>query len=155
MKYLKEFVIGSSFPTFFIFFILVYENIQRKKQTNPEYLEYLKEKKPQGELAFLPWNKISKYSYFTYYSYTLRHPIYLGVMNIISLIIADHFKLSKRMRFVIIAIISSIIIMITTTIDNIYNWTTKREQIQYYINLFIGYMFLWNIIVYNIDKYME
>ena len=153
MKYLKEFIIGSSFPTFFIFFIIVYENIQRKKQTNLEYLEYLKEKKPQA--ALFPWNKISKYGYFTYYSYTLRHPIYLGVMNIISLIIADHFKLSKRIRFVIIAIISSIIIMITTTIDNIYNWTTKREQIQYYINLFIGYMFLWNIIVYNIDKYME
>tara|TARA_Y100000992_G_C21259673_1_gene490556 strand:+ start:43 stop:504 length:462 start_codon:yes stop_codon:yes gene_type:complete len=153
MKYLKEFIIGSSFPTFFILFVFTHDIIQKKKQTNPEHLEYLKKKESPFFLPF--WNKISKYSYYTYYSYTLTLPIYFGILNIISLIIADHFKLSKRMRFVIIAIISSIIIMITTTIDNIYNWTTKREQIQYYINLFIGYMFLWNIIVYNIDKYME
>ena len=156
MKYLKEFIIGSSFPTFFILFVFTHDIIQKKKQTNPEHLEYLKKKESPFFLPF--WNKISKYSYYTYYSYTLTLPIYFGILNIISLIIADHFKLSKRMRFVIIAIISSIFIIIITAINNInniYDWKTTKEQLQHYVKIFIIYMFVWNIIIYNIDKHIE
>ena len=150
MKYLKEFIIGSSFPIFFLFFVFTYEAIQKKKQTDPELLEYLKKKPPLNPF----WNQISNYSYYTYYSYTLYTPFYFGITNIISLIIANHFKLSKRMRFVVISILASIFTITIVTVNNVYKWKTTKEQLQYYVKIFISYMFVWNILVYNIDKYI-
>ena len=150
MKYLKEFIIGSSFPIFFLFFVSTYEAIQKKKQTDPELLEYLKKKPPLNPF----WNQISNYSYYTYYSYTLYTPFYFGITNIISLISANHFKLSKRMRFVVISILASIFTITIVTVNNVYKWKTTKEQLQYYVKIFISYMFVWNILVYNIDKYI-
>ena len=75
-------------------------------------------------------------------------------MNIISLIIANHFKLSKRMRFVVISILASIFTITTVTVNNVYKWKTTKEQLQYYVKTFISYMFVWNILAYNIDKYI-
>ena len=79
-------------------------------------------------------------------------PIYFGVWNVISLIIADYFGLSIRNRFVLISILSSTLTSIVVTVYKLYNFKTYEEYIGYYIRIFIIYMILWNIVIYNIEK---
>ena len=43
---------------------------------------------------------------YSYYNYTLLAPLWFGLFNVISLIIAEQFNLSKRLRFFTISIIS-------------------------------------------------
>ena len=42
-----------------------------------------------------------------YYEYTLVAPLWFGLWNIISLLIADHFNLSKRMRYLVVTLLSN------------------------------------------------
>ena len=151
MNYLREFIIGSSFPVVVLFYRSVYQNIQKKKIEDPEYFDIL----PDKEIPFL-WNKIwpGDYEYYSYFRYTITAPIYFGLWNILSLIIAEKFKLSIRMRYVTISIISSLFMMTFQTIYNIYDFKTRDQFIRYYISIFIKYMLVWNIIIYNIDRYI-
>ena len=66
MKYLKQFIIGSSYPVFFSFYYSV-KNSQPKKT-------------------------------YKYYDYTLAAPVWFGVWNIISLILAERLNLTINMR---------------------------------------------------------
>ena len=68
MKYLKQFVIGSSYLIFAPLFYLV-ENSKEKK--------------------------------YSYHGYTMTAPLWFGVWNIISLIIANYFGLSIKKRFLL------------------------------------------------------
>ena len=151
MKYLREFVIGSSYLVVVLFYRSVYSSIQKKKLSDPEYFDTLYEK----EIPFL-WNKIwpGDYEYYSYFRYTITAPIYFGLWNILSLLIAEHFDLSLRMRFIVISIISSIFMMRFQTIYNIYDFETNEEFTNYYIHIFIKYMLIWNIIIYNLEKYI-
>ena len=121
MKYLKQFIIGSSYLVFLPFYYAVYNS---RKEKN-----------------------------YSYYNYTLTAPIWLGLWNVISLVLAEHFKLSMRKRFLLVSVISSISIMCISTYFKTYNFT-KEEWIKYYIGIFIKYMIIWNVIVYNIEKYL-
>tara|TARA_Y100001970_G_scaffold281073_1_gene391108 strand:+ start:874 stop:1329 length:456 start_codon:yes stop_codon:yes gene_type:complete len=151
MKYLREFIIGSSFPVVVLFYRSVYSNIQKKRITDPGYFETL----PDKDIPFL-WDKIwpSNYEYYSYFRYTITAPIYFGLWNILSLIIANHFGLSLRMRFIVIGILSSLFMMIFQTIYNIYNFKTKDEFEKYYLHIFIKYMFVWNIVIYALEIYI-
>ena len=121
MKYLKEFIIGSSFPVVASFY----------------YGAYNREKN------------------FDYFYYTLIAPIWFGIWSILSLIIADKYKLSNRMRFFIVSILSVISIgILQQTILFPYDYT-KEEWIEYYFYIFIKYMITWNIIIYYIHKYIS
>ena len=116
MKYLKEFIIGSSIivvlPHYYkVYFIEKYNN----------------------------------------YIYIILAPIWFGLWNIISLIIAKKFKLSKRLRFLIISIISLLSIYF---IAHFYYDKTKKEWYFYYFQQFIKYMITWNIIIFYLDKYI-
>ena len=119
MKYLKEFIIGSSFPVVLLFYYMVY-NYQGDKKYN-------------------------------YYEYTLIAPIWFGLWNIISLLISEKYKLSKQVRFFIVSILSLLSIYIIA--QNFYTKTTEEWRF-YYFQQFITYMFVWNIIIYNLDKYI-
>ena len=121
MKYLKQFIIGSSFLVFLPFYYAVYNS---RKEKN-----------------------------YSYYNYTLIAPIWLGLWNVISLILAEHFKLSMRNRFLLVSVISSISIMCISTYFKTYNFT-KEEWIKYYVSIFVKYMIIWNVIVYNIEKHI-
>ena len=121
MKYLKQFIIGSSFLVFSPFYYAV-QNNQPKKT-------------------------------YDYYTYTLIAPIWFGVWNIISLILAQQFNLSMRERFLLISIISSLSIMGIATYLQSYNFT-KEEWKKYYMYIFIKYVLVWNIVIYNIEKYL-
>ena len=119
MKYLKELIIGSSFPVIVLFYYMVYNH--------------------QGD---------KKYDYF---SYTLIAPIWFALWNVISLIIAEKYNLSKRYRFFIVSILSLLSVYI---IAQYFYDKTREEWKFYYLQQFIKYMFVWNIIIYNLDKYI-
>ena len=119
MKYLKQFVVGSSFLVFFQFYYSA-KNHQPKKT-------------------------------YDYYRYTLVAPIWFGLWNIISLIIAEKYKLNFEKRFLLISFISALSIMIISTKLRSYNFT-RNEWYKYYVYILIKYLFTWNVIIKNIEK---
>ena len=119
MKYLKDFIIGSSILVVLPFYYMVY-NYQPKKT-------------------------------YSYYNYTFIAPLWFGIWNIISLLMAKYFKLSNRLRYFIISIISLLFIFI---IARFYYNKTKEEWKFYYLQQFIKYMIIWNIVIYNLNKYI-
>ena len=120
MKYLREFVIGSSLLVFFPFFI-GFHNL-KKKETS-------------------------------YFNYSLMAPLWFGVWNIISLYFAKYFKLSTKTRFLLISLITYSIIVTYNTYNNVYDFTQKEWYI-YYLGMLILYLFIWNVVIYNIEKHM-
>ena len=121
MKYLKQFIIGSSYPVFVSYFYAVSKA------------------------------KVKNYSY---QSYTFVAPVWLGLWNVISLLIAESFNLTMEMRFLVVSIISSLSIMAISTKFNTYNFS-RKEWFKYYFRIFIKYLIILNIIVYNIEKSIE
>ena len=107
--------------------------------------------------VFLPFfyavqNSQSKKNY-SYYHYTLAAPIWFGVWNIISLIIAEYFGLSKRLRFLIVSIVSSLSIMSISFYFKTYNFTSLEWR-KYFLNIFIKYLLVWNVVIFYLDKYI-
>ena len=94
MKYLKQFVIGSSFIVFAPFYYAV-QNNQPKKT-------------------------------YDYYTYTFIAPVWFGVWNIISLILAQQLQLSMRERFLLISFLSSFSIMSIATYFKSYNFSPEE-----------------------------
>ena len=119
MKYLKQFVIGSSYIVFAPFFYAV-EKSQPKKT-------------------------------YSYYDYTLIAPVWFGIWNIISLLLAEYFNLTMQQRYILVSIISSLSVMVIATYLKSYNFTNEEWK-KYYLYIFIKYMLVWNIIIYNIEK---
>lgn len=90
---------------------------------------------------------------YSYYDYTMVAPVWFGLWNMMSLILAKHFKLSFRMRFLLVSILSAFSIMLISTTLKSYKFT-KAEWLRYYIYIFVKYMIVWNLIIYNIEKYI-
>ena len=123
MKYIKQFIVGSSFPSVFLF----YYTVNRIKKTNPK-----------------------KY-YYTYYDYTLCAPIVLGIANVISFILAERFDLSYDNRFILITILLYLFTTISVHVIKAYNFN-KNDWKDYYKTLLILYIIVWNYIIYFIEK---
>ena len=119
MKYLREFIIGSSFPVVAVFYHMVYNHQPNKK--------------------------------YSYYHYTFLAPIWFGIWNIISLFIAEKYGLTNRMRFLIVSFLSLFSIYLIA--QNYYE-KTQEEWNYYYTQQFIKYMIIWNLIIYNLEKYI-
>ena len=121
MKYLKQFIIGSSYPVLFSFYYSV-KNSQPKKT-------------------------------YKYYNYTLAAPVWFGVWNIISLMLAERLNLTNNMRFILISIISSLSIMIIATKLKSYKFNSKEWR-NYYFYILVKYLIVWNFVILNIEKNM-
>ena len=121
MKYLKQFIIGSSYLVFLPFYYAV-QNNQPKKT-------------------------------YSYYKYTLIAPIWFGVWNILSLMLAESFNLTMQIRFLLISIISALSVMAIATYLKSYKFT-KAEWTEYYLYILIKYLLVWNIVIYNIERYI-
>ena len=119
MKYLKAFIIGSSFFVFAPFFYIVEQFLL-----------------------------VKNYSYFTY---TMTAPLYFGVWNVLSLIIADKMGLSLTERFMLVSLLAALNIAIYAKITKKYNFT-EREWIDYYILIFALHVIIWNTIIYGLEK---
>ena len=145
MKYLKQFVVGSSWLVFSPFFYNVYNAIENIKKEDPNHFNIVL---PQKSVPFY-WPK--KYNFYSYFRYTMTAPIWFGVWNVISFIIAEHFGFNIRKRIFIISIISLLSMMLNQAIYNTYNFKNKEEYMKYYMKLSIMYMIIWNILIYNIE----
>tara|TARA_B100001123_G_C15216283_1_gene989357 strand:- start:368 stop:799 length:432 start_codon:yes stop_codon:yes gene_type:complete len=143
MKYLKQFVVGSCAFVFLPFYYGVYNIIQK----NPDYY------KKKSETPAPSW-WISKDNYYSYYQYTLTTPIFFGLGNILSLVIAEQLGLSMRNRFVLMTILSTTSTTIHVYRYDTYNFKTIKEYVKYYIGLFIGHFITWNVIIYNLEKHI-
>ena len=124
MKYLKSFVIGSC--AFATMPWMWSQSFLRKKENTVNY---------------------------DYYDFSLYMPMRRGLWNVGSLIVAEYFGLSLRTRFIVITIIDWIITILSVKILNKYTYN-DTEWVEYYRNLFIKYAIYWNIIIYNLEKYI-
>ena len=90
---------------------------------------------------------------YSYYQYTLISPVWFGIWNVISLIIAKYFGLSTRLRFLLISIISYISIILIVSYFKTYK-LSPVEWRKYYLSQFIRYLLIWNIVVFYLNKYI-
>ena len=71
----------------------------------------------------------------------------------VSLLIAKQFNISKKNRFALISIIAPSIITIGVIYNKVYNYTPD-EWINHIILLYLLYIFVFNVIVFLLDKYV-
>jgi len=90
---------------------------------------------------------------FTYIPYTFLAPFILGMFNVLSLIISNFFHLSRRLRYLAISIIAPMCVLLFITNFKIYNYT-KKEWVNHIYKLFLFYFFIFNFVVYFLDKYV-
>ena len=90
---------------------------------------------------------------YNYISYTFLAPICLGLMNVLSLFISETYNLSQRMRFLVISILAPTFVMLSIILFKVYNYT-MNEWVHHIIKLYLVYFLMWNIVVYNLDKYV-
>lgn len=122
-KYLRAFVIGSSYLVFFPHFLAV--GLSDQEQLNYSYKEY-----------------------------TFVAPIYLGLVNLLSLYFANLYNWSRRTRYVIFGSISPVIVILFANLAQTYNYTNK-QWVKYSIGLFLKHFFIFNVIIYSLDKYIN
>ena len=90
---------------------------------------------------------------YSYKTYTFVAPVYLGFMNMISLYFANLYSLSRRKRYVLFGIISPFLVSSFSLLFQTYNYTDER-WILYVIGLFMKHFFIFNIIIFSLDKYI-
>ena len=88
-----------------------------------------------------------------YVKYTFIAPLFLGLMNIFSLIIQKHFNLSFDFRFILISLITPTLVAIFIIYLKMYNYTII-EWINHIIILYIFYFFICNIIIKKLEMYV-
>ena len=109
-------------------------------------------------LVFLPYfYAVSRFNpkdfNFSYVPYTFLAPISLGLMNMFSLFIKNKFNLSNENRFLLISLLAPTLVLLTVMFFKIYNYTIKR-WINHSVKVYLLYFFVWNFVVYNLDKYV-
>ena len=122
-KYLKSFVIGSSYPVF----LFPCYNVSKMGSSERNY---------------------------TYQTYTFIAPLYIGIMNVLSLYLASQLSLSLIQRYYLISIISATIVCLFSTYRKAYNYSQK-QWIFYYIRIFALHTFLYTVIIYSIEKILK
>jgi hypothetical protein len=90
---------------------------------------------------------------FSYVPYTLLAPLGLGLMNVISLIIAKFFHLSSRMRYLVISILAPSYVTCMILFLKLYNYT-KKEWLNHIWKLYLFYFIIVNFNLYLLDKYV-
>ena len=83
--------------------------------------------------------------------YVILSPIIIGSWNVISYIIAQKLGLNLEERIMLISLISYVCAVISAKVLNAYNFS-KFEWFGYVFNVFIIYILLWNLVIYNIEK---
>jgi hypothetical protein len=68
-------------------------------------------------------------------------------------LIAEEYALSPRERFLLISILAPTIVFAFIVLFKIYNYTYS-QWINHIVKLYLFYFFIWNIVVYNLDKYV-
>jgi hypothetical protein len=88
---------------------------------------------------------------YTYKQYTFVAPLYYGLMNVISLLLAIRLKLSDRQRYLLIGTLSPLIVIFFSYTFETYDYQ-GTEWIPYGIGLFAKHFLIWNVIVYFLNR---
>ena len=118
MKYLLEFLTGSSPIVFLPYFIFVYNKINTKDLN------------------------------FNYFIYTICMPIGSGLWNVLGKYLQDTFKYSNIMRFFVISQISFFSLLITLLTFQLYNYNFSQWIVHFigvYIFYLLTYMVTINL----------
>ncbi len=126
---LKSFIIGSSIPSFLIFFIGVKFFIQYEES-----------------------------AIFDYHNYSILAPIGLGIGSLLAKYISIYYKYPLKRSYFIISLISALFICLRVTFywDEVYQYkiNSERGKIQYIIIL-IAHLFVYNFIIHSLDVYLH
>jgi hypothetical protein len=88
---------------------------------------------------------------YTYKQYTFVAPLYYGVMNMVSLLLAKQLKLSDRQRYLLIGTLSPLIVLLFSYTFETYDYQ-GTEWLTYGAGLFVKHFLIWNIIVYFLNR---
>ena len=91
---------------------------------------------------------------YRFAEYAFIAPVALGIMNMVSLFIANTFGLSRRVSLFLISVIAPMCVLLFAKFANMYNYKNAREWVNYTWKLILLYLFAWNIVVYHLDKYV-
>ena len=99
------------------------------------------------------------YYNFSGYVYYIIVPIYFGIMNMLSLFLANRFQLSKFQRLILITLVSSSIVITLVYSLKLYNWKDKnKDKNKQYIYPFMnlaGHLSTYFIIIYLLETYIK
>lgn len=104
---------------------------------------------------FVPVSTYGELANFDYKSYTFVAPIFLGLLNMIGLLVSKQFGWSKFTRFVLTALMGATFIGIYITLNKIYNYNTQAEWISHYQGLLLIYFFVFVIVAWTLEKILE
>jgi hypothetical protein len=109
-------------------------------------------------LVFLPFffcvSRFKKSFFnFSYKPYTFLAPVSLGLMNVLSLFLAKTFNLSSKNRFLLISILGPTFITAVIILFKIYNYD-RKNWVCHIVEVYLFYFIIWNLIAYNLDKYV-
>jgi len=102
---------------------------------------------------YVIYNLNSKSKNYTNTEYSVIAPLGLGIINVISLLIANLFGLSRRMRYLVASILTPICLINIAYFLKLYNFSTK-SWFRYGLNVFLFYFFILNVVMYFLDKYV-
>lgn len=88
---------------------------------------------------------------YTYAEYTIIAPIYLGLMNMLSLYLGTRFNWSLHKRLLVTSILSILIVNTATRLSNSYNFS-DTEWLRYTVRVSLMHLFTFNIVLYGLEK---
>ena len=83
--------------------------------------------------------------------YAVFIPFYMGIINMISLFIANRFNLSYEHQYYLTGLISAISMISIAFYNNTYDWE-KMPKINYVIYLFVFHNIIIQVIMKNVNK---
>ena len=95
------------------------------------------------------------YYNFSGYVYYIIVPIYFGIMNMLSLFVANRFKLSKFHRLILTTLVSSFIVITLVYSLKLYNWKDKNKKYIYPFMNLAGHLSTYFIIIYLLETYIK
>lgn len=122
---LKSFVIGSSIISYLIILLVVIYLFKNKQAT------------------------------FDYYRYTVLAPIGIGLLSVLSKYISMNYNISLKSAYFLFSILSASFVSINISRDEgAYNFKTKERWYLQYLLIFVGHLFMYNMIIYPLDLYL-
>ena len=123
---LLSFVVGSSLPAFIILFVVVIHLFQKKEAT------------------------------FNYYHYSLKAPLGLGLAAAIAKSLHLYFNMNLRKAYLLVSLITATVTSINISRgEGAYNFQSKYRWYLQYAMIFIGHFFIFNVIIFNLDRYLS
>ena len=122
---LKSFVIGSSIISYLIILLVVIYLFKNKQAT------------------------------FDYYRYTVLAPIGIGILSLLSKYVSMNYNISLKSAYFLFSILSASFVSINISRDEgAYNFKTKERWYLQYLLIFVGHLFMYNMIIYSLDLYL-